>query len=61
MYHDAGQFYWMRSDTLIREEKVFCENMLPIELSEMEVQDIDNIEDWKMAELKYKMLQCMTR
>ena len=25
-------------------------------LSEIEVQDIDNIDDWRMAELKYKVL-----
>ncbi|MDR1361741.1 MAG: pseudaminic acid cytidylyltransferase [Holosporaceae bacterium] len=56
IYHDAGQFYCMKTDALLREAKVFCENTLPIELSEMEVQDIDGIDDWKMAELKYKML-----
>ena len=26
---------------------------VPIELDEMEVQDIDNLEDWKIAEVKY--------
>lgn len=56
IFHDAGQFYCIRMDSLIREEKMFCENCIPLELSEMEVQDIDNFEDWELAELKYKML-----
>ena len=56
IYHDAGQFYCVRTDSLIIEEKMFCENCIPLELSEMEVQDIDNFEDWELAELKYRML-----
>ncbi|MDR2645773.1 MAG: pseudaminic acid cytidylyltransferase [Holosporaceae bacterium] len=56
MYHDAGQFYCMKSSSLIREGKLFCANTLPMELSEMEVQDIDTIDDWKIAEMKYRML-----
>ena len=30
-------------------------NILPMELSELEVQDIDNEVDWKLAELKYNL------
>ena len=56
MYHDAGQFYCIKIDSLIREEKMFCENTLPIELPEIEVQDIDTMDDWNLAELKYRIL-----
>jgi N-acylneuraminate cytidylyltransferase len=56
IYYDAGQFYCMKISALLREVQMFCENTLPIELSEMEAQDIDNIDDWKLAELKYRML-----
>jgi N-acylneuraminate cytidylyltransferase len=56
IYHDAGQFYCLEIEALLREGKLFCQNTLAIQLSEMEVQDIDDIDDWKMAELKYKML-----
>ena len=31
------------------------DNTGAIELSELEVQDIDNPVDWKLAELKYKL------
>ena len=30
-------------------------NTYPVILDEMEVQDIDNETDWKLAELKYSM------
>lgn len=56
-YHDAGQFYCLKSSSLIREKKLYCENTLPIILPESEVQDIDNEEDWKIAEIKYKILK----
>ena len=31
--------------------------IVPIIVSEMEVQDIDNENDWKLAELKYSLLK----
>ena len=30
---------------------------LPIEVPELEVQDIDTMTDWKLAELKYEMME----
>lgn len=55
-YHDSGQFYWMKTSEFERQKKLFADNSGAIILSEMEVQDIDNEEDWALAELKYKML-----
>lgn len=54
-YHDSGQFYCMRSNSLLDQMKLFAEHTVPIILPESEVQDIDNEEDWKIAEIKYKM------
>jgi N-acylneuraminate cytidylyltransferase len=31
-------------------------NILPYVIDEMEVQDIDNESDWKIAEIKYRKL-----
>ncbi len=56
-YHDCGQFYCMRTESFMRQKKLFAEHTIPIEIFESEVQDIDNEEDWKMAELKYKILK----
>lgn len=55
-YHDSGSFYWIRPNTLLLEKKLFSKNGSAIVLSEMEVQDIDTETDWKLAELKYKLI-----
>jgi len=54
VYHDAGQWYWYRSDKILNSE--FLENIYTIVLDDCEVQDIDNLMDWKLAELKYKLI-----
>lgn len=56
-YHDAGQFYWLKIESFLKQKKLFTENSAPIEIPESEVQDIDNEEDWKIAEMKYKILK----
>ena len=55
-YHDAGQFYLFRVPNFQKSQKLMTGNILPFELSELEVQDIDNLVDWQLAELKYKMM-----
>ncbi len=55
-YHDSGQFYCLEKKQFLKENKLFMKNTRPIFLSELEVQDIDTIEDWKLAEQKYKFL-----
>ena len=57
MYHDAGQFYIYDVGQYMAVNGNVLEGIVPFVLSEMEVQDIDNEEDWKIAELKYKMLE----
>jgi N-acylneuraminate cytidylyltransferase len=55
-YHDAGQFYWMKIDTFLIKQKMITDNTGSIILNELEVQDIDSVIDWKLAELKYTLL-----
>ncbi|MGK7394140.1 MAG: pseudaminic acid cytidylyltransferase [Candidatus Cyclobacteriaceae bacterium M3_2C_046] len=50
-YHDAGMFYMIKKN-----RKLTSTNRGAFEIDEMQAQDIDNESDWKMAELKYKML-----
>jgi pseudaminic acid cytidylyltransferase len=50
-YHDAGQWYWYQIDTLEKELEFYERKVL--KLSNINVQDIDNMEDWKIAEIKY--------
>lgn len=49
-YHDAGQLYWINSQQLISERKVFVKGAAPIILPRELVQDIDTPEDWTIAE-----------
>lgn len=56
IYHDAGQFYWLKVEEFIKKKQIYTDNSGAIVLSELEVQDIDNEEDWKLAEMKFKCL-----
>lgn len=56
VYHDAGQFYFVKTKTLIEEKTVWCKHTAPLVLSELEVQDLDTLTDWQLAELKYELL-----
>lgn len=55
-YHDCGQYYCLNTKAFKEQEVLFMKNTCPVILDEMEVQDIDNETDWKLAELKYKLL-----
>lgn len=54
-YHDAGQFYWFKTEVIQREKRLWTDNSGVIILDELEAQDIDNETDWKLAELKYQL------
>ena len=54
-YHDSGQYYFMNVNRFLETHNLIMEHTMPIIVDEMEVQDIDNFEDWELAELKYQM------
>lgn len=56
MYHDAGQFYFYNVESYIKNKGVKG-TVHPLICPESEVQDIDNEEDWKMAELKVEFMR----
>lgn len=53
IYHDAGQFYVLKVDALKKEKKLYLKNSEYILMLDSEVQDIDDITDWKIAKMKY--------
>lgn len=57
MYHDCGQFYCLRSDALRAQRKYLTNITLPFVLPDTEVQDIDTLQDWKIAEIKYQAMR----
>ena len=56
-YHDAGQFYFYNISQYLKINGQIETGIVPIIVSEMEVQDIDNEDDWIVAELKYSLLK----
>lgn len=55
-YYDAGMFYWCKSEEILKNKKLISDNSSYIEIPEINSQDIDNEEDWKIAELKYELI-----
>ena len=53
IYHDCGQFYFCNVDAFKKYKTMITPNCVPFVVSEEEVQDIDNISDWNIAEMKY--------
>jgi N-acylneuraminate cytidylyltransferase len=53
MYHDSGQFFLFRTEALKRERRLFLENAVPMIMKNTQVQDIDDEDDWRMAEIKW--------
>lgn len=56
IYHDCGQFYFLKKKALFQYHSLIVPNTIPYEIPEEEVQDIDTMSDWKIAEVKYKVL-----
>ncbi len=56
VYHDCGQYYFLRVDSLFDQPILYPKNTIPIITTELEMQDIDNETDWKLAEIKYQMM-----
>ena len=55
-YHDAGQFYCFRVEAFRKNRHLMVGRVMPFAVAETEVQDIDNETDWKLAELKYRLM-----
>lgn len=56
IYHDCGQFYMCKSDCFFEHHSLILPVTKPYIMPEEEVQDIDAVSDWEIAEAKYKVL-----
>lgn len=56
-YHDAGQFYWGKPEAWVENRIVFSEKSTALIIPHYRVQDIDTEEDWRRAEIIFKMMQ----
>ena len=57
IYHDVGQFYVFDIEKFKEAKRLVTKNTGAIIIDELEMQDIDNEVDWKLAELKYQLLK----
>jgi pseudaminic acid cytidylyltransferase len=56
-FHDAGQFYWGRTDAWLAGQPIFGPYSVALALERQRVQDIDTAEDWDRAELIFCALR----
>ncbi|MCD8039664.1 MAG: pseudaminic acid cytidylyltransferase [Lachnospiraceae bacterium] len=56
LYHDCGQFYCLNAASFRKQKAIWMEKSVPFIQDPMTVQDIDTLEDWKLAEMKYRLL-----
>ena len=56
-YHDCGQYCCFKTATFLEKGSLVTEKTYAQVFPESEVQDIDTLEDWKIAEIKYAMMK----
>ena len=59
--HDAGQFFWANARKYLKEKTFLTSDTIPVTLPRYMVQDVDTLEDWKLAEFQYKLLELANR
>jgi N-acylneuraminate cytidylyltransferase len=57
LYHDCGQFYICKVEVFKTKHSLITKNTVPFIMPEEEVQDIDNLSDWKLAEMKFQLMK----
>lgn len=55
-FHDAGQFYWMSSASCLNRTPAYGGRAGSFVVDETEVQDIDTMTDWRLAEMKHRLM-----
>lgn len=55
-YHDAGQFYCFDANVFYQHKNPAALKAKALILPDLEVQDIDTVEDWAIAEMKYQLM-----
>lgn len=56
IYHDAGQFYAVDTAAFLTQKTLALSKAAALILPESAVQDIDTVEDWALAELKFEKM-----
>jgi pseudaminic acid cytidylyltransferase len=56
-YHDAGQWYWGRADSFVRDAPIYGPASIGVPIPRYRCQDINSLEDWRQAELMFEALK----
>ena len=54
-YHDAGQFYFAKTELWLNKKNILENENIPLIISRLRSQDIDDIEDWILAEKLFEI------
>lgn len=57
MLHDAGQFYWGRTDAWLEGASIYGTHSQVFQIPRWRTQDIDTTEDWLRAELLHRIME----
>jgi len=57
VYHDCGQFYVLNVERFRKSGRLLGNHVIPIIVTPLEAQDIDQMEDWEIAEMKYELIR----
>ena len=55
-YHDAGAFYFFQTAQFLELQSLWAGKIAALKLPPQRVQDIDNLNDWELAEYKFQRL-----
>ena len=55
-YYDCAQFYFLNMASYRKDSRIFADRVHGMVMPELEVQDIDYEHDWRLAELKYEII-----
>jgi pseudaminic acid cytidylyltransferase len=56
-YHDCGQFYFLDVEKFLHKKSLVDRESLGLIVPQIECQDIDTLEDWDIAELKFNYIK----
>jgi N-acylneuraminate cytidylyltransferase len=56
-FHDCGQFFFCKTGVFLRDRRAFSDKTYALEVPASQTQDIDTPEDWKIAELKFRLMR----
>lgn len=57
MVHDCGRFFMARTEVFLTHETAVVEGCRSLYIDPRFVQDIDTMQDWELAEMKYRMMR----